>query len=347
MFMRVLQIVSAVYLATWILPKFLLTRVEPWEIGVRQSLLGGISEEDFGLGYHLSVIGLHKFHHLPRTIRYLDYNDGPSAEAPALEVRTKENNVLFVDVTVPWRIKDGSAWRIIREGFADSYADKVRSTATGVLLEGIAAMSNTDVQQADQRQKTAADILPKLNAALEQYHVVAEQVVIRSIRFRDEYEQKLQNKQYFVVQGKLDEAKRQESVGVQETDTFEQGIQKDINLKREEWNAKIEALKTQYEVQIAEIQSRALQYDRKRRAEADAFYTASEAEGDLAEAKAEALGTRLKTSALATPAGRVYAAIKAAEAFKLGEVELNSLDPTFLQKFGSMRVWRLFFLGVE
>ncbi len=347
MFLRVARIVAIAYLAVWLLPKVLLTRVEPWELGVRQSLLGGISEEDFGLGYHLSIVGLHKFHHLPRTLRYLDYNDGPGAEAPALEVRTKENNVLFVDVTVPWKIKDGSAWRIIREGFADSYADKVRSTATGVLLEGIAAMSNTDVQQADQRQKTAATILPKLNAALEQYHVVAEHVVIRSIRFRDEYEQKLQNKQYFVVQGRLDEAKRQESVAVQETDTFEQGIQKQINLKREEWNAKIEGVKTQYEVQIAEIQAKAVTYDRKRRSEADAFYSTAEAEGDLAEAKAEALGTRLKTSALATPAGRVYAAMQAAEHFKLGEIELNSLDPTFLQKFGSMRVWRLFFLGAE
>ncbi|MBK7778298.1 MAG: hypothetical protein IPI43_30015 [Sandaracinaceae bacterium] len=181
-------------------------------------------------------------------------------------------------------------------------------------------MSNTDVQQADQRQKTAADILPKLNAALEQYHVVAEQVVIRSIRFRDEYEQKLQNKQYSVVQGKLDEAKRQ-GVGGRAGDRHLRARHPEGHQPQARgWNAKIEALKTQYEVQIAEIQSRALQYDRKRRAEADAFYTASEAEGDLAEAKAEALGTRLKTSALATPAGRVYAAIKAAEAFKLGEV---------------------------
>lgn len=347
MFLRVIRIASIAYLAIWLLPKLILTRVEPWEIGVRQSLLGGISEQDFGLGYHFSLVGLHKFHHLPRTLRYLDYNDGPGAEAPALEVRTKENNVLFVDVTVPWKIKDGAAWRIIREGFVDSYADKVRSTATGVLLEGIAAMSNTDVQQADQRQKTAAAILPKLNAALEQYHVVAEHVVIRSIRFRDEYEQKLQNKQYFVVQGKLDEANRQESVAVQETDTFEQGIQKQINLKREEWNAKIEGVKTQYEVQIAEIQAQAVTYDRKRRSEADALFATAKAEGDLAEAKAEALGTRLKTSALATPAGRVYSAMQAAERFKLGDIELNSLDPTFLQRFGSMRVWRQFFLGSE
>lgn len=345
--MKILNIVALVYLAIWIAPKVFLTRVEPWEIGVRQSLLGGISEEDFGLGYHVSIFGLHKFHRLPRSIRYLDYNDGPNAEAPALEVRTKENNVLFVDVTVPWRVKDGSGWMIIREGFADSYADKVRSTATGVLLEGIAAMSNTDVQHADQRQKTANEILPKLNAALERYHVVAEHVVIRSIRFRDDYEAKLQNKQYYVVQGKLDEAKRQESVAMQETDTFEKGITKQINLKREEWNAKIEGLKTEYEVQIAKVEAEAHQYDLKRRAEADAFFAEAEAEGDLAEAKAAALGERLRTSALATPAGRVYSAMQAAQRFQLGEVELSSLDPTFLQRFGSMRAWRAFFLGVE
>jgi hypothetical protein len=311
-------------------------------------LTGGITEEDFGTGYHFALPVFHSFYRLPRTLRYLSFNnDDTDADAATLEVRTKENNVLFVDVTIPWRVKKNGAWRIIREGFGDSYAQKVQSTAIGVLREGLAALTNTDVQQTDKREQTANAILPKLNVALEQYHVTADRVVIRAIRFRPEYEQKLQDKQNYAVQGRLDEARRMESVAVQTTDTYEKTIDKNINLKRQEWNSKIESLKTVYELEIATINAEALQYDKKRRSEGDAFFAEAKADGDLAEAKAEALGDRLKSAALASQAGRTFSAIQAAENFKLGNVLLNSSDPNFLQRFGSMAAWRKFFLGNE
>lgn len=333
------------FLVAWSLPKFFLVRIEPWEIGVRRSLTGGIAEEDFHFGYQFRMPLVHSYYRLPRTLQYLDYRESPGGEAKALEVRTSGNNVIFVDVTVPWRIKDGEAWHIVREGFIGTYPTKVQSTATGILRETLATMNNLDIYDTDKRQATGQKILPRLNEALAQYHVEAEAVVIRAILFRPEYEQKLQDKQYFIVQGKLDEAKRKESVAVQETDTLEKGIEKDINLKREEWNKKIEELKTKFELEIAAIQAQAIQYDREKRSTADAFYSTAKAEGDLAEDKAEALGERLKAKALASQAGRTYAAIIAAENFELGEIQLNSNNPTFLRSFGSMKAWREFFLG--
>jgi regulator of protease activity HflC (stomatin/prohibitin superfamily) len=343
---RIINLVCIAFLVLWMIPKLFVDRINPWEIGVRRSLTGGITEEDFGTGYHFALPIFHSFYRLPRTLRYLSFNgDDSDADAGTLEVRTKENNVLFVDVTIPWRIKKDAGWRIIREGFGDSYAQKVQSTAGGVLREGLAELTNLDVQQTDKRQATADAILPRLNTALEQYHVVADRVVIRAIRFRPEYEQKLQDKQNYLVQGRLDDARRVESVAIQATDTFEKGIDKNINLKRQEWNEKIESLKTVYELEIAAIDAEAQQYDKKRRSEGDAFYSEAQATGDLAEAKAEALGEKLKSAALASSAGRTFSAIQAAENFKLGNITLNSSDPTFLQKFGSMAAWRKFFLG--
>lgn len=345
MLKKLIAVMCLVFLGVWLLPKLLLARIFPWEIGVRRSLTGGVDGQDFGLGYHLSIPTLHSYYRLPKTLQYLHFNDSPGAEAPSLEVRTKENNVIFVDITIPWRIVDGEAWAIVQEGFLDSYAAKLKSTSMGVLREGLAALSNADVQQPTQRREAADGILPLLNEQLKQYHVRADVVVIRAIRFRDEYERKLQNKQFYVVQGRLDEAKRLESVAVTETETFEKTIQKDINLKRESWNEKIETLKSKYELEIAAIEAEAVRYDRKRRSSADAAYAEAKASGDLAEAKAEALGERLKAKALATRAGRTFSAITAAENFSLGEISLNSNDPLFLQKFGSMAAWRKFFGG--
>lgn len=342
---KLINIVCVAFLVLWLLPKLLLVRIDPWEIGVRRSLTGGITEQDFHFGYQFSLPLLHSWYRLPGTLQYLNYNDEKDAEGRSLEVRTSANNVIYVDVTIPWRIKDGEAWRIIQEGFIGTYPQKVSSTATGILRETLAEMTNTDIYQTDKRQKIAERILPKLNKALEQYHVQALSVVIRAIQFRPEYEQKLQDKQYFIVQGKLDEALRKESVAVQSTDTLEQTIEKDINLKREEWNQKIEELRTQYELEIAAIEAEAIQYDRKRRSEGDAYYAEAEAAGNLAEAKAEALGEKLKARALASQAGKTYSAITAAENFQLGDIQLNSNDPSFLQRFGSMKAWREFFMG--
>ena len=345
MLRKIVNVVCLLFLLAWLAPKLVLVRIEPWEIGVRRSLTGGIAEEDFHFGYQFRMPLLHSYYRMPRTLQYLDFREDPGGEAGALEVRTTGNNVIFVDVTVPWRIKKGEAWRIVREGQVDTYPAKVQSTATGILREGLANLTNLDIYDTDKRQKVAQTILPRLNEALEQYHVVAQDVVVRAIRFRPEYEQKLQDKQYFIVQGKLDEAKRKESVAVQETDTLEKTIEKEINLKREEWNKKIEELKTKFELEIAAIDAQAIEYDRKRRSKADAYYSEAKAEGDLAEAKAEALGEKLKARALASRAGQTYSAITAAENFQLGEVQLNSNDPDFLQRFGSMQAWRKFFLG--
>jgi regulator of protease activity HflC (stomatin/prohibitin superfamily) len=342
---RTIEILCLIFLLGWALPKFFVIRIEPWEIGVRRSLTGGIAEGDFGQGWQLRVPFFHTYYRLPGTLQYLDYSSEGGSEAEALEIRTSGNNVIFVDVTIPWHIKEDEGWQIVREGFGDSYPEKVRSTSTGILRETLADLTNLDIQDTDKRQATAASILPKLNEQLARYHIEADHVVIRAIRFRQEYEQKLQDKQYFSVQGRLDDAKRKQSIAVQETETLEKTIDKEIALKREEWNRRIEELKTKYELEIAEFEAQAVEYDRKRRAEGDAAYAELEAEGDLAEAKAEALGERLKARALASRAGRTFSAITAAENFQLGDITLNSNDPDFMQRFASMKAWRAFFLG--
>ncbi len=346
MISRVINIACIAFLILWLLPKFFFTKIEPWEVGVRRSLTGGISERDFDFGYQLRIPFIHSYYRLPRTLQYLNYlKDAPPGEQGELEIRTSGNNVIFIDVSVPWRIKDGQGWQIVREGFVDSYPARVQSTTTGVLRRVLAQMTNVNIYDSDRRIEVAKSITPILNEELAQYHVQAEKVVIRAIRFRPEYERKLQRKQLLIVQGKLDEAERKRSVAEQSTETLEKTIEKDKALKEQEWNKRIEQLRTRLELEIAAIEAEAVQYDRRRRSEADAFFAKAKAEGDLAEAKAEALGERLKAKALASRAGKTFSAITAAENFQLGEVQLNSNDPEFMQKFGSMKAWRNFFLG--
>lgn len=332
--MKTINIISLVVVVLWLLPKMC-------KIGVRKSVDGGVAEEDFLPGWHLSLPLLHSWYELDATLHYLEFNDD---SGQALDVRTKENNIIFIDCVIVYQIIPGEAWMIVREGFDATYEDKVKSAAVGILREKLADLSNIDVRDPDKREVAAKAALPAVNEAIRQYHVVATHVTIRAIRFRPQYEDQLQNKQYFVVQGKLDEALGRQSKAAQETETLEKTIDKEIALKSEEWNKKIEELRSRFEVEIATIEAEGVTYDRQRRADGDAAYAEALAEGNLAEAKAKALGEKLRAEALASRAGRTFSAIEAVKGFKLGEIQLNSASPDFLQRCCSMEAWRRFFM---
>ncbi|MFN3202767.1 MAG: SPFH domain-containing protein [Bradymonadia bacterium] len=341
--MKILNWISGIIIILWLAPSACLERIEPGKIGVRRSLSGGVSEADFRVGYHLSLPFWHSWYQLDGTLHYLEFNQ--ASPAGSLELRTKENNIIFIDLTIPFRIKKDEGWQIVKEGFSTSYKSKMKSQAVGVLRKELAELSSLDVQVPEKRQTVAEKALPLLNEALSQYHIEATHVIIRGIRFRQQYEQKLQNKQLYIVQGRLDEALGKESKARQETETLKKVIDKDLALKAEEWNRKIEEEKSTYELQIAQIQAQTKKYVRAKRAQADAMFSELEAEGNLAEAKAAALGEKLKAEALASKAGRTFSAIEAAKRFQLGDIQLNSSDPRFLYEFGSMAAWRRFFLG--
>lgn len=340
--LSIVQILSIVVILAWLLPKFAVTYIEPDEIGVRRSLLGGVAKKDLKQGRALSVPFLHTMYRLPSTLHYKVFGEGQS-----LSLRTRENNVIEVDVTIIYEIVPNEAHMIVEQGFIDTYETKVTSISQGFLREHLASMSNSDVQVPEQREKVAKTAVEPMNKLLSQYsvRVVPDGVVIRAISFRPEYEQKLQDKQLYAVQARLDEAKGKEAEAATLTDTDEKAIDRDVKLEQELWNEKIEQAKSKFEIEIADINATALKYDRERRAEADALCSKAIAEGGLAEAKADALGKRLKAQALSTPAGRTYSAIQAARNFKLGDITLSSQDPEFLKQFGSMDAWREFFLA--
>lgn len=340
--MKTLNIISLVIIALWLAPTMCLEKIGPDKIGVRKSIDGGVAEADFLPGLHLSLPLVHSWYELDATLHYLEFADEAGI---ALDVRTKENNIIFIDCVIVYHIIPGEAWMIVREGFDTTYDTKVKSAAMGILREKLADLSNIDVQDPDKREAAVKTALPAVNTAIRQYHVESTHVTVRAIRFRPQYEEKLQNKQYFVVQGKLDEALQRQSKAAQETDTLEKTVDKEINLKTEEWNKKIEELRSKYEVEIATIQAEGVTYDRQRRANGDAAHDEAIAEGNLAESKAQALGEKLRADALASQAGRTYSAIEAVKGFKIGELQLNSSDPDFLQKCCSMEAWRRFFLA--
>lgn len=310
-------------------------RVPPTEIGVRQGNFGGgLSQQDYTTGTYFSVTGMHRWHYLPRRTHFLHFSssdtargDGVSMWEPSMSIRTRDDNEISVDITVPYRIKEGEAWRIVADGHRLSYTDKVRSLARDVLRAELSRLSSEDLQITDLRIQRADQTLPLLNEKLAEFYVEAEAVLVRAVRFQRDYEAKLQDKQYLTQKALLDGALALQAREEQVTNSIEKQIGAEIKKKTAEWDKTIQEERSRYDVLIAEINAQADVYQRRVRAEGEADAVALEAEGQLAIDTAVALRDRLRNEVLDSQGGRIYLALEAARNLQVTDVTLNSNDP--------------------
>jgi regulator of protease activity HflC (stomatin/prohibitin superfamily) len=191
----VAKIVVLGAIALWIVPWIFFTKVEPGQIGVRRSATGGVEAGDLGPGWRLRFPGLHKLTYLPSTYFFLDYTDDDSRPQEALQIRTKDNNNVTLDVSVPVRIKPGRGFAIVKDGNHQQEADGrfrymrlAEQTAVSVLREELANLDSVGFYSTDRRVEISGKALTMLNDALTPLNLEAQAVLIRAVRFRPEYE---------------------------------------------------------------------------------------------------------------------------------------------------------------
>lgn len=313
-------------------------RIPPSTIGVKQTMWGGsgIVEEDYSTGFHLGISGYHKWHLLSSKTHFIHFTGSRPTHRTSnatdqwtspLNPRTKDNNVVKIDVSVSYRIKPGEAYKIVKNGAQAEYRDRVMSKVQGALLAQLSQLSSEDLQDTDQRLERAAESLPVLNEAISEYFCIAEHILIRRIEFPPDYESKLQDKQYLRQQANLDGALTLQAEEEKTVNLIDKKIGAEEKSLTQDWEKKIQEKKSEYEVLIAQIAADAEVYSATTRAQGDKERVVSEANGRLAVEKAEALRNRLRTEALNTKGGGILLGLVAAENLQLPKVTLNSDDP--------------------
>ena len=327
-FLAVLILVPVLYLV-------LFENVPPARIGFKQNLWSGkgVVETDYGLGLHLGVTGIHRWYFLPERTHFLNFSGqiGPRDEVvqytDPLEIRTTDGNIVTVDLTVSYRIREGEGHKIIAEGAQQFYRERVASLAVTVLRSELPKLTSEDLQETAKRVQRVAEILPILDAEIAQYHCTADQILIRQIRFQKDYEDQLQEKQYLRQLANLDQALTRQAEEEKTVNAIDRQIQAAELRLGQEWEKRIQEKKSEYDVIVAQIRADAAVYARRTRAEGEAERVISTANGRLAVEKAEALRNELRTAALDSDGGRVLLALEAAELLQLPSVVLNSDDP--------------------
>ena len=232
-----------------------LTRVPPGSVGVRYSNAGGLLEEDLDPGWHWEIPGLQRISLLPTKYLFLSYTDGN-----ALSIRTKDNNTVTVDISVPYRIIPGKAWVVMDEGnhLQDGqgryrFERFANDTAISVLRENLAQLKSQDFYNTDRRLEIGANTLEILNKQLAPLQLEASAVLIRASYFRQQYEQQLAQIQLNEQQKLLDGAKKVVADQQQKLDNYHQQTQAMVAAKAQDWNRRIADLNRSYQVGFVDI----------------------------------------------------------------------------------------------
>lgn len=243
------------------LPMLFTLRVEPSEIGVRQSAMSGVLGEDLGPGWHWRIPGVHKLIVLPSSYFLLDYTGDKTGPQKTLVIRTKDNNTVELDVSVPMRIKPGEAHALVEAGnhVLDSdgryrYMRLAEETATSVLREEMATLDSVGFYSTERRLAASDKALEMLNKQLAPMHVEAQSVLVRAVVFRPEYEKQLQQIQ-LNEQNKLLDAAAQKLAGVQQTlDNYVQGTSAQLSARTQDWVKRQAELERAYQVGLLAVE---------------------------------------------------------------------------------------------
>jgi hypothetical protein len=246
--------------ALWVVPALFTAGIAPNEIGVRTSAVSGVLGEDLAPGWHWRLPGVHKLLRLPSSYFMLDYtNDDKQLQKP-LVIRTKDNNTVELDVSVPLRIKPGEANQLVAAGnhVTDPdgrfrYQRLAEETTTSVLREEMATLDSVGFYSTDRRLAASAKALEMLNRQLGAMHVQAQAVLVRAVRFRPDYEKQLQTIQLNEQNKLLDAASQKLANAQQILDNYVQGTSAQVSARIQDWVKRQAELERAYQVGLLAV----------------------------------------------------------------------------------------------
>lgn len=227
-----------------------LTKVEPGEVGVRYNNAFGLLAEDLGPGWHWELVGIQRIWQLPTHYVFLNYSG-----KQALEIRTKDNNVVIVDVSVPYRIIPGSAHKVMNAGnHLDTGNGTYRferfanDTTISVLRESLAQLQSAHFYDTDERLKISNQTLAHLKEKLANLYLEPAQVLIRAAYFRKDYETQLAKIQHNEQQKLLDKATQKVATKQQKLDNYTEETNAQASSLEQDWARRIANLDRSYQV---------------------------------------------------------------------------------------------------
>lgn len=338
--MRLLNAASIlvfVAVALGVMARMAVIKIRPGHVGVvNQEWTGGFVEQDFGPGYHLDLGPFHTWTVFDTTVQTLHMKrlqPGEEGTAP-LQVKSADGATVTMDVSIKYRIRDGSVWRVMKQQgpgqtLASGYKAKVRDRALDVLVKSLGSLNTEDFYRPDKRAALNETMEKSLEAELSNLHVDLIAILIRDLHFQESFEANIKKKALAEEEIRLNQAQElaeaakgrtrkitEETIG--KVGVIQQEKEKELATMKAENDRKIAAIRADFEKKVTEVKS-----------DADLYAAGKEAEGIRLLKEAEADGQKLKREALAAAGGRVYVALELVRNLELGDMLVSTqlIDP--------------------
>lgn len=306
-------------------------RVPPTDIVVRQDNWGhdaGVEPRDLAPGFHLGTPGGTSWHVLDGRTVFIRF--GPGSEGnplPPLELRTLDDVELELSVTVPFRIQDGRAHRVVADGLKSTYRQNAKTAVEKVLLERFASLRSDEWFSTDRRTAVASEALTAINEALDRIHLVAEAVLVTRATLPQLYEQKLAEQKLNGLKLETNQVLARRDLRKHDLDVEDRAVNRAESDLVADFDMRLERAKLELEGQILAVTTEVERYKTERRVAAENLYAKSVATGQLAVDQAEALREKLTNEALETDGGRLFLAQEAAGALKFKSIRIDANRP--------------------
>ncbi len=305
--------------------------VLPTEIGVIQEDWGkkaGVVAQDIQPSKRFVIPGVTTLHRLDRRVQFVRFGMTTEGnEHPSLELRTPDDLEVRVGATVPYRIQEGKAHRLVEDGIRSTYPGLARAAIERVLLDELAALGREEWSNVAAREVVEAKAFAAIAEGLMPFHLEPLGVYLSSTWFPPEFEVEMMEQklleQRILTDAMLARRDERNYELLTEREVVEgaeaaRSAELDFGIERER-------VRLRQEVEAVEQEAAAYAFDRK--TVATNSYEKALTSGRLAVDQAEALRERLLNEALESDGGRVMIAREAAKNLKFKTVKLDANNP--------------------
>ena len=295
-----------------------MVRINAYEVGVRTDNFGmggrGVVAHDFGPGWHLRIPFMQKWNTFPAHIRRVemtkDSRQRSALGTDALVVQSSDGDRVILDFNVFYRVKPGSAHRLLQDsGPGDGHVGVLKTIVSDRLRAVLGNLRTEQFYDADARQKMTLKALEAMREPLASRFLEVLDVQIQDVEFEPKYEQKIKEKKLADQRVELNKAQARAATERAKVAAIEIETTKEVKL-----------IETRAEADAAKIKAEAEKYAAEKRSGADLYAEELRAKGNLAVARSEAKVKHAKSSALSGSGGANLAALEAVRNLKLDTI---------------------------
>jgi hypothetical protein len=320
--------------------RLMLIKIPPGSRGVLNAeWTTGLVEKDYEPGYHWNLGPLHTWTIFDTTVQTLhmtgargEAGSGPGTGTayPALQVKSKDGATVSIDVTFKYRIRQGDAWKVLRDlGPGQAYTDKARAVAIDILRPTLGNLVTEEFYSSVKRKEVAEIMQEKLQEQFGAYHIELIAILIRDLRFESAFEARIKEKVLAVQDRELNIAETRAAEMRGRTAKIEAETEAKVKVIEQERDKKLLEMRAENDKSIAEIRAEWRKQVALMRSDADLYAALKAADAVKLRRDAEARGEALRREALSGPGADALVALEFARNLQLGDMTVSTqvIDP--------------------